>query len=68
MAYYWLPYHGSTPTKCSKIKAWFRWLFRCCIDCGIKLDKSYSRGDVCCKCFNEFNGIALEELIDDRVF
>lgn len=33
------------------------------MDCGIKLSKDYDRGDVCKKCFNDFNGMTLEELI-----
>lgn len=44
------------------MKNWFRWLFRYCMDCGIKLDKTYNRGDVCKKCFDDFNGMILEEL------
>lgn len=42
---------------------WFRWLFKCCMDCGIKLPSEYDRGDVCQKCFDEFNGMTLEELL-----
>lgn len=42
---------------------WYRWLFRRCMDCDIKLNKSYNRGDVCQKCFDEFNGATLEELL-----
>jgi len=36
------------------------------MDCGIKLDKSYDRGDVCQKCFGEFNGATIEELIQSN--
>jgi hypothetical protein len=54
---------GSTPTECGKVKAWIRWLFRRCIDCGVKLDRSFDRGDVCEKCFDSFNGCTLDELV-----
>ncbi len=47
------------------MKQWLRWLLRFCMDCGIKLDKSYNRGDVCQKCFEEFNGATIKELIDN---
>jgi hypothetical protein len=53
---------GSTPTECGWVRAWWRWLWRRCIDCGIKLDRSYDRGDVCEQCFANFNGMTLEEL------
>ena len=49
-------------------KTWYRWLFRNCMDCGIKLDKSYNRGDVCQKCFNDFDGLTIEELIGEENF
>lgn len=47
----------------SKVKQWLRRLFRHCMDCGVKLDKTYNRGDVCKKCFDDFNGMTLEELM-----
>jgi len=33
------------------------------MDCGVKLDKTYDRGDVCKKCFDDFDGMTLEELM-----
>jgi len=35
------------------------------MDCGIKLTPDYNRGDVCAKCFDEFNGMTLEEIIGE---
>lgn len=45
-----------------RVVRWYRWLCRRCMDCGVKLDQSYDRGDVCKKCFDDFNGMTLEEL------
>lgn len=45
------------------IKRFFRKWFRYCMDCGVKLDKSYNRGDVCEKCFGDFNGATLDEIM-----
>ena len=44
------------------IQAKYRWLFKRCMDCGIKLSSEYDRGDVCSHCFDDFNGITIEEL------
>ena len=41
---------------------WYRWLFRHCMDCGVKLTPEYNRGDVCSKCFDEFCGLTIEEM------
>lgn len=41
----------------------YRWLFRCCMDCGVKLGERGSRGEVCPKCFDEFDGMTIEELM-----
>lgn len=46
------------------MKKLFRWLFRRCMDCGVKLDKQSNRGDVCQKCFDEFDGLTIEELME----
>ena len=47
------------------LNAW-RWLSRRCVDCGVKLDGTYARGDVCKKCFDDFNGVTLEGLLGLR--
>jgi hypothetical protein len=47
-----------------KIIAWYRWLFKRCMDCDVKLSKSFNRGDVCEKCFDDFNGVTLEQLFE----
>ena len=52
---------GSIPTG-GTMKSWLRWLFRYCMDCGNKLGKTYNRGDVCKKCFDDFNGATLDEI------
>ncbi len=57
-------YIKMSSTNTGFILKWFRWLFRCCLDCGTKLDKHYNRGDVCWKCFDEFEGLTTEELIN----
>lgn len=44
------------------IKRWYRWLFRRCMDCGCKLPKSFVRGDVCRKCFDDFDGLTIDEI------
>lgn len=48
------------------LKNWYRWLFRKCMDCGVQLDKSYDRGDVCQTCFDNFNGMTIDELLDNH--
>lgn len=46
------------------MKNWLRWLFWRCMDCGAKLDEpTYNRGDVCKKCFDDFDGMTLEEMM-----
>jgi hypothetical protein len=44
--------------------SWYRWLFWRCMDCGAKLESHplSARGDVCQKCFDDFNGMTAEEL------
>lgn len=54
---------ASNTTNTPLPKWWFRFLFRYCMDCGVKLDKTYNRGDVCKKCFDEFDGMTLDELM-----
>lgn len=46
------------------MRSWFRWLFKICMDCGVKLPPSYNRGDVCKKCFDEFNGLTIDEIVE----
>ena len=41
------------------------YLFRC-LDCGIKLRNSNNYGDVCQKCFDDFDGVTIEEIMDDN--
>lgn len=48
------------------MRKWFRWLFRLCLDCGAKLEKVYSRNDVCRKCFDDFNGATIEDLLAEE--
>ena len=45
-----------------KLLKLYRYIFRHCMDCGIKLSCDFSRGDVCTKCFDNFNGVTLKEL------
>jgi len=48
-----------------RIVRWYRWLFKRCMDCGVKLKSEKSdRGDVCPKCFDDFNGLTIEEIIN----
>ena len=35
-----------------------------CVECGVELDESYNEGDVCQKCFDEFDGLTLEEIFE----
>ena len=48
----------------AKIKYYFRYIFRKCLDCGKQLSKKYYRGDVCKKCFDNFNGLTITEMLD----
>lgn len=36
-----------------------------CMDCGANLSchPLTARGDVCCKCFDEFDGLSIDELL-----
>lgn len=43
----------------------WRWLLKHCMDCGVKLPSDYNRGDVCKKCYDEFDGLTLEEIIGE---
>lgn len=43
----------------------YRWLFKRCIDCGVKLPRHYDRGDVCKACWDAFNGLTIEELMGE---
>lgn len=45
---------------------WYRWLFRRCMDCGYRLNNSYDRGDVCKTCFDNFNGLEIDQIIEKR--
>lgn len=48
-------------------RRYFTWRFitKRCMDCGIRLKGSYDHGDVCEKCFDEFNGLTIEEIIGE---
>ena len=46
---------------CSFILAVYRWIFRKCMDCGEPWE---NRGEVCTKCFDNFNGATIEEIIN----
>jgi len=48
-------------TVCIKRITW--WLFRRCTECGTKLPKRYKRG-LCKRCWNDFNGMTIEEIIN----
>ena len=45
------------------LKQWIRMWFKYCMDCGVKLPNTYNRGDVCQKCFDEFDGLTIEEIM-----
>lgn len=49
----------------TKVVMLYRWLFWRCMDCGAKLEPHplTARGDVCQKCFDDFNGMTIEELM-----
>lgn len=46
-----------------KIILWYRTIFRRCLDCGVKLTPDYGKGDVCSKCFGDFNGVFIHEIL-----
>lgn len=48
--------------KISIFVAFYRFFRKRCLDCGAKLEKYNERGDVCEKCYDNFNGITVEEL------
>ena len=39
-----------------------RWLFRRCMDCGIKLGREYDRGDVCWGCLHYDGFVIIREI------
>lgn len=41
----------------------WRWILHRCVDCGAKIENKHSRGEVCSICFDNFNGLTIEELI-----
>jgi protein-arginine kinase activator protein McsA len=49
------------PKKGNKM---FRWLFKRCMDCGSKLTSTYKRGDVCDECYDDFDGLTVEEMLE----
>ena len=53
---------GCADTEVCGFLALYRFLFKKCIDCGVKLPKNFNRGDVCSKCFDDFDGLTMEEL------
>ena len=42
----------------------FRWILKHCMDCGKKLSIDNKRGDVCDECFENFDGMLEEDLIN----
>lgn len=57
------PESGIPQKTSEQMMKWFRWCFKYCMDCGVKLPSNYNRGDVCQKCFDDFNGMTIEELM-----
>jgi len=53
---------SSNTTNTSLLKRWYRFLSRRCMDCGAKLHKPSNRGDVCVECYDDFDGMTLDEL------
>lgn len=49
--------------KMKTFKGVVRWIFRRCQDCNAKLPKGFNRGDVCKKCFDDFNGATIKEIM-----
>jgi hypothetical protein len=48
------------------MKRFYRWLFWRCMDCGVKLKSpKYNRGDVCTKCFDAFDGMPVDQLVNE---
>lgn len=40
----------------------FRWFTKRCLDCNKPLNSKHNYGEVCTKCYNEFNGATIEDL------
>jgi len=53
---------SSKNTDISWFKYWLRFIFKHCVDCGNN-SKIKVRGDVCSTCYNAFNGLTIEEII-----
>lgn len=48
------------------LKKWFRLVFHRCADCGVRLPLKWSwcEASVCQKCFDDFNGLTVEEMME----